>query len=53
MAFDVEGIARGDPELVALLRPRSAPAEDPPLIRWVAIAARLGAAVFLLLRDSR
>jgi predicted metal-dependent phosphoesterase TrpH len=56
VAFDVEGVAHGDPELIALLaRPIGLPG-DPPAIRWLAIAGRisalLGAAGLLLLRPS-
>jgi hypothetical protein len=58
VAFDVEGIAHGEPELVALLGTRIGPPHDPPVIRWLAIVGRisalLGAAGLLLLRaDAR
>jgi hypothetical protein len=57
VAFDVDGIAHGDPELIALLGTPDEPPHDPPAIHWLAIggrlAALLGAAGLLLLRSSR
>lgn len=57
VAFDVEGVAHGDPELIALLGTGVEPPRDPPAIRWLAIAgcisALLGATGLLLLRHSR
>jgi len=57
VAFDVEGVAHGDPELIALLRTPVGIPGDPPAIRWLAIAGRisalLGAAGLLLLRRAR
>ena len=57
VAFDVEGVAHGDPELIALLGTPSGIPDDPPAIRWLAIAGRisalLGAAGLLLLRRQR
>ena len=57
VAFDVGGVAHGDPELIALLGTRSEPTHDRPMIHWLAIVARvsalLGAAGLLLLRKSR
>lgn len=57
VAFDVDGIAHGDPELIALLGTPVGIPGDPPAIRWLAIAGRisalLGAAGLLLLRHGR
>ena len=57
VAFDVDGVAHGDPALIALLGTRNEPAHDRPMMGWLAIAARvsalLGAAGLLLLRPSR
>ena len=54
VAFDSEGTAHGDSDLIALLRTPIRSPGDPPAIRWLAIGARisalLGAAGLLLLR---
>ena len=56
VAFDVEGIAHGDPELIALLGTPIAVPGDPPAIHWLAraacVSALAGAVGLLLLRRS-